>query len=327
MTFVASVKSVALLAAHVIFDSDMQLNNYVNTFGTHLKKRFGIRVRKLTVDANFSCPNRDGSIGRGGCTFCNMDSFVKPEQNLLSVAEQLDLRKQEMKHSDIKYIAYFQAYSSTYGEIAHLKKLYQQALEAPDIVGISIGTRPDCISDEVLSLLANYRSQGKEVWLELGLQTANDHTLRRINRGHTFSTYQAAVAQAHGFNLDICCHLILGLPGETSEDYRETLNRVLETGVEGIKLHPLHIVEGSPMARTWRSGRISTLSMEDYTTAAVDLIQHTPGNVIYHRVTAKGRPPVLLAPEWCGDRWASMVDITRRLALTGPQGSRIDTTQ
>jgi len=299
----------------------MQLNEYVNTFGTHLKQKFGIRVRKLTVDANFSCPNRDGLIGRGGCTFCNMDSFVKPQQHLMTVEEQLAQRKLEMKHSDIKYIAYFQAYSSTYGEITRLKTLYQQALAAPDIIGISVGTRPDCITDEVLKLLADYGQQGKEVWLELGLQTANDQTLRRINRGHNFAAYQHAVERARGYGVNVCCHLILGLPGETVSDYRDTLTNVLNTGVEGIKLHPLHIVEGSPMARTWRSGRITTLSLEEYTVAAVDLIQRTPWTVIYHRVTAKGRPPVLLAPEWCSDRWASMVEIGKRLAATGSQGS------
>ncbi|WP_075188070.1 TIGR01212 family radical SAM protein [Teredinibacter haidensis] len=300
----------------------MQLNLYVNTISNHLKERFGERVRKLTVDGSFSCPNRDGSIGRGGCTFCNMDSFVKPEQHLLPVADQLALRKQELKHSNIKYLAYFQAYSSTYGEIQHLKKMYQQALQEPDIVGICVGTRPDCLSDEVLALLADYQEQGKEVWLELGLQTAHDHTLRRINRGHDFTCYQQAVAKAKSYNINICCHLILGLPGEGTAEYRKTLAQVLETGVQGLKLHPLHIVEGSAMARTWRAGRLRIMAEEEYTQAAVDIIQHTPKDIIYHRVTAKGRPPVLLAPDWCGDRWSSMVAISKKLAGTGSQGSK-----
>lgn len=299
----------------------MQLTSYVNTFGSHLKTRFGTRVRKLSVDANFSCPNRDGSIGQGGCTFCNIDSFVKPEQHLLSVAEQLIQRKAEMKHDNIQYIAYFQAYSSTYGEIEYLKSLYQQALAAPDIVGISIGTRPDCLSEELLALLADYQQQGKEVWLELGLQTSHDRTLKRINRGHDFACYQHAAQKVQAYGINLCCHLILGLPGETQDDYRISLARVLDTGVQGIKLHPLHIVEGSAMARTWRHGRLSILSIENYTDAAVDLIQRTPWNIIYHRVTAKGRPPVLLAPEWCGDRWSSMVAIAKQLAATGAQGS------
>lgn len=300
----------------------MQLTHYVNTFGKHLKARFGTRVRKLSVDANFSCPNRDGSIGRGGCTFCNMDSFVKPKQHLLSVTEQLALRRQEMKHKNIQYIAYFQAYSSTYGETAYLKALYQQALEAPDIVGISIGTRPDCLSEEVLALLAEYQHQGKEVWLELGLQTSHDRTLKRINRGHNFACYQHAAQQVQAYGINLCCHLILGLPGEERDDYRASLTRVLDTGVQGIKLHPLHVVAGSALARTWRNGRLNILSLDDYTEAAVDLIQHTPWEVIYHRVTAKGRPPVLLAPDWCGDRWSSMVAIGKRLAATGAQGSQ-----
>jgi len=301
----------------------MQLNNYVNTFGSHLKARFGVRVRKLSIDAQFSCPNRDGTIGRSGCTFCNMDSFVKPAQSLMSVSDQLVQRKQEMKHQNIKYIAYFQAYSSTYGEVEHLRHLYQQALAAEDVVGISIGTRPDCLNDAVLALLAEYQASDKEVWLELGLQSAHDETLRRINRGHDFSAFQQALAMCRRFDIAVCCHLILGLPGEQQQHYLESLEKVIALGVQGIKLHPLHVVSGSPMARSWRNGRIAVMSMQDYTDAAVALIQRTPKHIIYHRVTAKGRPPVLLAPAWCGDRWSSMVAITRKLAESGGQGSRL----
>ena len=300
----------------------MQLDHYVNTLGRDLKTRFGGRVRKLTVDGNFTCPNRDGSIGRGGCTFCNVDSFVSLNQHHLSITEQLALRKQELKHQNIRYLAYFQAYSNTYAETAYLRELYQQALQSLDIIGICIGTRPDCISDAVMDMLCEYQLMGKEVWLELGLQSAHDKTLKRINRGHDFHCYQQTVNRARKRNLKICCHLILGLPGENQDDYRVTLQKVITTGAQGLKLHPLHVVKGSAMARTWQSGRLSTLTQDEYVEAAVDLIQRTPEEIVYHRVSAKARTDILLAPDWCNDKWSAIVEITRKLAQSGGQGSR-----
>ncbi|AJQ92965.1 TIGR01212 family radical SAM protein [Gynuella sunshinyii] len=300
----------------------MQLDQYVNTLGRDLKARFGGKIRKLTIDANFTCPNRDGTIGRGGCTFCNVDSFVAAQQQHLSITEQLVMRKQELKHRNIRYLAYFQAYSNTYAETSYLKRMYQQALASEDVVGICVGTRPDCVSDDVIEMLADYQRQGKEVWLELGLQSAHDQTLKRINRGHDFRCYQQTTERARQHNLKVCCHLIVGLPGENQGDYRQTLSQVIATGVDGLKLHPLHVVEGSAMARTWRSGRLQALTLPEYVEAAVDLIQRTPEHIVYHRVSAKARSDSLLAPEWCGDKWSAIVEITRRLALSGAQGSK-----
>jgi radical SAM protein (TIGR01212 family) len=300
----------------------MQLDDYVNTLGKDLKRRFDGRVRKLTIDGDFTCPNRDGTLGVGGCTFCNVDSFVKSEQQRLSVAEQLEARKAELKHKNIRYLAYFQAYTSTYAEVEYLRSMYRQALASEDVVGICIGTRPDCVPDEVLVMLSEYQQEGKEVWLELGLQTANNQTLKRINRGHDFAAYQQVVARAKLYGIKICCHLIIGLPGETQGDYRATLDAVLKAGVEGIKLHPLHIVEGSTMAKAWRAGRLEALSLEDYVDAAVDLIQRTPESVVYHRISAVSRPPTLLAPQWCDSRWPAIMAIGQKLAETGVQGSQ-----
>lgn len=301
----------------------MQLDHYVNTLGYYLKRRFKQRVRKLTVDGNFTCPNRDGSLGRGGCTFCNVDSFVKPEQQLLSVTSQLQQRRQEMKHKDIKYLAYFQAYTSTYAEVTHLQRMYQQALAAEDVIGICVGTRPDCLPEQVLVMLAEYQQKGKEVWLELGLQSANNATLKRINRGHDFSAYQQAVALAQKYQLKVCCHLILGLPEESHKDYMQTLHQVLDTGVAGLKLHPLHIVSGSTMAKAYAAGKLATISRQDYVNSAVELIQNTPAEVIYHRVSAHANKPLLVAPDWCVNRWHGMVDIGKQLAATGAQGSQL----
>jgi len=301
----------------------VQLDLYVNTLGRHIKQHFSGRVRKLSVDGDFTCPNRDGSIGRGGCTFCNVDAFVKPKQQQMSIVEQLAERKAELKHKDIRYLAYFQAYTSTYAEIEYLRGMYQQALADDSVVGLCIGTRPDCVPDAVLEMLAEYQQQGKEVWLELGLQSANNHTLKRINRGHDFAAFQQAVTRAHQHGLKVCAHLILGLPGEGPDDYMVSLNAVLAELVAGIKLHPLHVVDGSSMAKAWRAGRLSVMTQADYVEQAVRLIRHTPPQVVYHRVSAHARPPVLLAPEWCHSKWLALTAIAKKLAEEGPQGSAL----
>ncbi|GAD03769.1 TIGR01212 family radical SAM protein [Agarivorans albus] len=301
----------------------MQLDLYVNTLGRHIKQHFSGRVRKLSVDGDFTCPNRDGSIGKGGCTFCNVDAFVKPQQQMMSIGEQLDARKAELKHKDIRYLAYFQAYTSTYAEVEYLRGMYQQALADESVVGLCIGTRPDCVPEAVLEMLAEYQAQGKEVWLELGVQTAHDETLKKINRGHDFAAFRKAVARAHQYGLKVCAHLILGLPGEEPEHYMQSLEAVLAEDIAGIKLHPLHVVEGSTMAKAWRAGRLDTMSQQHYVEQAVNLIRHTPEHVVYHRVSAHARPPVLLAPNWCQNKWLALTDIAKKLAFDGPQGSAL----
>ncbi|CAG9295717.1 TIGR01212 family radical SAM protein [Celerinatantimonas diazotrophica] len=299
----------------------MQLTDFVHTIGSYFRSRYATRVRKLTIDAQFTCPNRDGTIGRGGCTFCNVDSFTAAVPSDLSIAEQLSQRKAEMKHQDILYLAYFQAYTSTYGEYQKLYQLYQQALNVPQVIGICVGTRPDCVSDEVLQLLSDYQRQGKEVWLELGLQSANARTLKRINRGHDYSAYQRVVEKAHRYQIKVCTHLILGLPGEGPDDYANTLQQVLSDGVSGLKLHPLMVVQGSVMAKAWQAGRLSTLSLDEYVKNAAMLIEQTPWDVVFHRVCATARPPMLLSPNWCAQQWPPLTAIGNYLSKYGKQGS------
>jgi hypothetical protein len=184
-------------------------------------------VRKLSLHGGFTCPNRDGTLGRGGCTFCSVRSFTAGDAPV-PVAEQLAARRLEMKRASL-YIAYFQAYTSTYAEVEDLRRLYAEATRQTDIVGLCVGTRPDCVPDSVLQLLADYRQRGYEVWLELGLQSAHDETLRRINRGHGVGAYADAVARARQHNVPVCTHLILGLPGESAAHCRETHQRVLNS--------------------------------------------------------------------------------------------------
>ena len=232
----------------------MQLQKLVNMFGGDLLQRYGQKVHKLTLHGGFSCPNRDGTIGRGGCTFCNVASFADEAQQHNSIAEQL-AHQASLVNRAKQYLAYFQAYTSTWAEVQVLRSMYQQAVSQANIVGLCVGTRPDCVPDAVLDLLSEYKEQGYEIWLELGLQTAHDKTLHRINRGHDFACYQRTTRLARERGLKVCSHLIVGLPGEGQQHALETLEKVVETGVDGIKLHPLHIVKGSIMAKAWEAGR------------------------------------------------------------------------
>jgi len=300
----------------------MQLHELVNTIGQDLQRRYGERVHKLTLHGGFSCPNRDGTIGRGGCTFCNVASFADEDTQIQSIEEQLKNRAGEVNRAR-KYLAYFQAYTSTYAEVQTLKNMYQQALKAADIVGLCVGTRPDCVPDAVLDLLAGYVEQGYEIWLELGLQTANNQTLKRINRGHDFDCYAQITQRARALGIKVCTHLIVGLPKETRDDNVETLNKVIDVGTDGVKLHGLHIVEGSTMAKAWRAGKLEAPSLEDYVSIASEMIRLTPPEVVFHRVSSAARRPTLLSPLWCENRWLAMTEIGRALDRDGAQGSLI----
>ncbi|WP_413113004.1 TIGR01212 family radical SAM protein [Thaumasiovibrio sp. DFM-14] len=301
----------------------MELHQLVNTFGQDLQRRYGEKVHKLTLHGGFSCPNRDGTIGRGGCTFCNVASFADETAKLIPINQQLAARAGEVEKRAKRYLAYFQAYTNTYAEVETLRTMYEEALAGADIVGLCVGTRPDCVPDAALELLAEYKKQGYEIWLELGLQTAHDATLKRINRGHDFAAYAHITKKARALGLKVCCHLIVGLPGEGREENMQTLERVVDVGVDGIKLHSLHIVEGSTMAKAWRAGRLSEISLDAYCDIAAEMIRHTPADVIYHRVSASARRPTLLAPLWCENRWVAMTEIGRRLDQQGAQGSAV----
>lgn len=300
----------------------MQLHLLMNTFGQDLQRRYGEKIHKLTLHGGFSCPNRDGTIGRGGCTFCNVASFSDETAKVFTVSEQLNQRATEVSRAK-KYLAYFQAYTSTYGEVEKLKALYNSALTEGNIVGLCVGTRPDCVPNAVLDLLAFYKDQGFEVWLELGLQTAHDTTLKKINRGHDVAIYAKITEKARRLGLKICTHLIVGLPDETQAHHIQTIDRVVDIGTDGIKLHPLHIVEGSTMAKAWRANRLAELSQEEYVISASEIIRRTPAEVIYHRVTATARKPTLLAPTWCQTKWSVMTDIYHNLLAEGVQGSAL----
>lgn len=293
----------------------MTLAYHVNTFGQDLLRRYGERVHKIAINAAFTCPNRDGTKGRGGCSFCNNTSFSPNSQTIVPISEQIEAgRKVIRKRTRArKYLAYFQAYTNTYSDVTTLKYLYDQALSEPDIVGISVGTRPDCVPNAVLKLLAQYQDQGQEVWLELGLQSAFDTTLTRVKRGHSFWEYQDAVHRAQAMGIKLCTHLIVGLPDESLWHARESMRRVLELGTNGIKLHPLHVVKKTLLANYWRDGNYTPLTLREYVTAAADLIQMTPADIVFHRLTGTAAPTILLAPIWCSKKWAVLNAIEQEL--------------
>jgi len=222
-----------------------------------------------------------------------------------------------------RYLAYFQAYTSTYAEVETLRALYDEAVSQGNIVGLCVGTRPDCVPDAALDLLADYQARGFEVWLELGLQSAHDATLARINRGHGFAAYRDAVARAQARALKVCTHLIVGLPGETRPQILDTLNQVLELGVDGLKLHPLMVVRGSRMAAQYQRGEVLPSDLPTYAQLAADMIRHTPPEVVFHRVSATAQAPTLIAPDWCAPRWSAMQAIADRLSREGAQGSAL----
>lgn len=268
-------------------------------------RRYGERVHKIALDVGFTCPNRDGSKGTGGCTFCNNASFSPNGRTPPPLQAQLASGRRAIgqRTRARRFLAYFQAYTNTYAAVEQLQAIYQEALREPDIIGISVGTRPDCVPDEVLELLLDYRRQGLEVWLELGLQSAFDETLRRVNRGHGLAEYRTTVAAARRLGLQVCTHLIIGLPGETERHCHATLDTVLDLGVDGLKLHPLHVVKHTILAQQWRRGEYQPMQREEYLRIAADLIERTPEHIVFHRVTGTAPKDILLAPDWCSQKW------------------------
>lgn len=297
----------------------MTLSDHVHTFGQHLLLTQGERVHKIALDAGFSCPNRDGSKGTGGCTFCNNASFSPNGRTPPTTQEQINKGKRAIgrRTRARKFIAYFQAYTNTYADVEALACLYDEALREPDMVGLSIGTRPDCVSDAVLDLLQRYLQQGQIVWLELGLQSAFDDTLRRVNRGHGLAEYRDTALAARSRGIPVCAHLIVGLPGETEAHYHATLDTVLDLGVDGLKLHPLHVVKGTMLANQWRRGEYQPITVEDYIRIAASLIERTPQEIVYHRVTGTASPEILLTPSWCSQKWNILNGIERELSRRG----------
>jgi radical SAM protein (TIGR01212 family) len=295
----------------------MALSDYLTTFGQYLKAKHGEKIYKLSLHADVTCPNRDGSKGIGGCTFCNNKSFFPNDMNPdASITEQIEsnVERLHVKTKAKKFLAYFQAYSNTYGELKYLQELYAESLKPDCVIGICIGTRPDCISNEVLALLSRIKDLGYEVWIELGLQSAHNKTLDTINRGHSFEDYQDAIRRIQPYGINVCTHLISGLPGETKQMVLQSWQRVLNEGVQGVKWHPLHVVKGTQLARQYINGEYQPISRDNYIDSVGDALVQTPREVIVHRVMSTvARKELLLGPHWTEDRWPVMAGLEARL--------------
>jgi radical SAM protein (TIGR01212 family) len=292
---------------------------------TYLKSRFGTRVQKLTLDAGLTCPNRDGRVGTGGCLYCNArGSGTGAAARGLSLTEQVreGISRLARRYGVSRFIAYFQSFSNTYAPAVRLRALYDEALAFPEVMGLSIGTRPDCLDDEVLDLLAGYARE-RLVWLELGLQSAQDETLRAINRGHDAACFSKAVERAASRGLEVVAHAILGLPGEGPREMAATAAYLARLPLQGVKIHLLYVVQGSGLARLYQQGAYPCLTEDEYVRLAVDFVELLPPGFVIHRLTGDPHRHELLAPEWCLDKSRVLSRIREEFARRGScQGRR-----
>lgn len=283
------------------------------TLNQHYKARFGCKVYKLSLDAGFSCPNRDGTIDTRGCIFCSEAGSGDFAQRIeagctltciqTNLSEQLQKAKErvEKKIKDGKYIAYFQAFTNTYAPVETLEILYRQALAEDDIVGIAIGTRPDCLPEDVLDLLGELNKE-KPVYVELGLQTVHKQTIDYIRRGYVNAVYFDAVKNLKKRGIHVVTHIILGLPGETPEMMEETTRQVIETGTDGVKFHLLHVLKNTDLERDYLAGKFTCLEMEEYGNILKKCLAIVPKEVVVHRITGDGAKKDLVAPLWSADK-------------------------
>lgn len=271
-----------------------------NDFNTHLRGLFGCRVQKIAIDAGLSCPNRDGTISTGGCIYCNVrGSGTGAYAQGLSVTEQLIRGKNALakRYKAKKFLAYFQSFSNTYASLDRLRRLYEEALAVEDVVGLSIGTRPDCIDEAILDLVSGYVNDYL-VWMEYGLQTARDETLSLINRGHDVQCFKQAVSATKNRGINICAHVILGLPFEKRAHMLQTAEMIAGMGIDGIKIHLLYVIKGTPLENLYRQGKYRCLGQEEYVDLVCDFLECLPKDMVIQRLTGDPHPEELVAPEW-----------------------------
>lgn len=282
---------------------------------TYFKNKFGCRVHKLTVDAGLTCPNRDGTLGTGGCIYCNpRGSGTGAHAKGLSIRDQLEGSKAAVakRFKAKKFLAYFQSFSNTYAPVEQLRRLYDEALSVSDIVGMTIGTRPDCVDEAKLSLLEGY-ARDRLIWIEYGLQSAHDGTLVAINRKHDVAAFETAVRATAGRRIHICTHIILGLPGETADHMRATAEFIARLPIDGVKLHLLYVVKRTPMADLYQTGTYRCLEQDEYVDLVCDVLERLPGHVVIQRLTGDPHPRELVAPLWAMEKNRTLCLIKERL--------------
>lgn len=267
---------------------------------TYLRDIFGCRVQKITVDAGLSCPNRDGTVSTGGCIYCNVKGSGTGAHSMgQSVTQQLEksIPPIARRYKAKKFIVYFQSYSNTYAPIGKLKRLYDEALGMKDVVGLSIGTRPDCVDGGVLSLLQKY-AERHLIWLEYGLQSVHDSTLDALNRGHDFKCFEKAVERSRGRGIKICAHVILGLPGEVRKDMLKTADSIAGMGIDGVKIHLLYVIKGTALEHLYRQGTYHCLELGEYAELVCDFLERLPPGMVIQRLHSDPHAEELVAPQW-----------------------------
>lgn len=274
------------------------------SFNKYLKDKFGQKVYKISLDGGFTCPNRDGKTGTRGCIFCSKGgSGDFAESREMSITEQIEngKKKVEKKIKSGKYIAYFQAFTNTYAPVEMLRQKYEEAINHPDIVALSIATRPDCLGDDVLRLL-DEMNKIKPVFVELGLQTIHQKSAKYIRRGYDLSVYDKAVRDLKKIGVNVVVHVILGLPNESENDMLETVKYVCESGANGIKLQLLHVIDGTDLAKDYEKGLFKTLEFDEYVNLIVKCVKIIPKDIVIHRLTGDGAKKDLIAPLWSADK-------------------------
>jgi uncharacterized protein len=297
------------------------MDQFYRSFSSYLTGQFGQKTRKIVINAGFTCPNRDGTISWGGCMYCNETGSGSGSR--LSVPQQVEEQIRFLRQKGFgKFIVYFQSFSNTYGSLEMLKKTYDSALIDPDIVGISIGTRPDCLDTEKIDLIRSYADRF-DVWVELGLQTVNEKTLKFINRGHTVPQFQESFERLKKAGIKICVHIILGLPDETRADMIHTADFLGHLAPEGLKIHGLYIEKGTRIEEIYNQENFPLLSMEEYVSACCDVLEYQDPWTVIQRLTGDIRVDRLVGPAWIRDKNLILQEIGKEFVKRGTrQGSR-----
>nr|WP_183279866.1 TIGR01212 family radical SAM protein [Clostridium fungisolvens] len=286
-------------------------NKPYHSLNYFLREKFGEKIFKISLDGGFTCPNRDGTISKGGCLFCSeRGSGDFAGDRCFSITSQFNDIKNMMqkKWKNGKYIAYFQAYTNTYAPVEVLREKYEEALKQEDVIGIAIATRPDCLDEQVLDLLEEI-SKKVYLWVELGLQTVSDDTAKLINRGYKLEMFEQAVERLKRRSIDIVVHCIFGLPGETEQDMYKTVDYIAHSGVNGVKFHLLHLLKETPMVRLYDQGKLKFLSQEQYIDIICKSITMLPDDMVIHRLTGDAPRDSLIGPMWSLKKWEILNEI------------------
>ena len=297
--------------------------NYLS-FNDAMRARFGTKVYRLSLQSGCTCPNRDGTIGTGGCTFCSEGGSGDFAAPLLPIGEQIEEARKRVDAKisasiapqDRRYIAYFQSYTNTYGDPERLRRIYSEALQHPQIVALDLGTRPDCLPPEMIAMLRDLRTEyDKPVWIELGLQTIHEKTAGRINRGYKLEVFEDAYRRLKDEGFEVIVHVILGLPGEAREDMLETVRylSLLTPALDGIKLQLLHILKGTELAREYEADPFPLFTLDSYCDLVVDCLRLLPPETVVHRITGDGPKRLLIAPQWSADKKRVLNTLNKRI--------------